>query len=95
MWLGTLRSQDGMFALSMNKLEAVQVNELFDKDSMNRNGIMSTKYYVLAMFSGKNMFVGEFKNKEDAVNVMNKILDCCMEAMDYQVPEDLSDKEEK
>lgn len=89
-----LRSQDGMFALSMDKLDAVQVNELFDKNSMNRCSIMSTKYYVFVMFSGQNMYVGEFKNKEDAIDVMNKILDCCREAMDYQVPKDLSDKEE-
>lgn len=90
----TLRSQDGMLALSLDKLEAVQVVEMFDKDLINRCCIMSTKYYVFVIFSGQNLVFGEFKNKEDAVDVMNKILDCCREAMDYQVPEDLSDKEE-
>lgn len=89
-----LRSQDGMLALSMDKLDAVQVNEMCDKNSMNRCWIISTTYYVFVMFSGQNMYIGEFKNKKDAVNVMNKILDCCHEAIDYQVPEDLNDKEE-
>ena len=89
-----LRSQDGMLALSLDKLEAVQVAEMFDKDFTNRCCVLSTKYYVSVMFSGHSVIVGEFKNKEDAVDVMNKILDCCCGAMDYQVPEDLSDKEE-
>lgn len=87
----TLRSQDGMFAMPMTKLDAVQVNEL--KDFTNGCCIMSTKYCVFVMFSGQNMFVGEFKNKENAIDVMNKILDCRWQDMDYQVPKDLSDKE--
>ena len=90
----TLRSQDGMFVLLMNKLDAVQVNELIDKDYTNECCIMSTKYYVFVRFSGQSIMVGEFKNKEDAIDVMNRIVDCHWQAMDYQVPEDLSDKEE-
>lgn len=91
----TLRSQDGMLALSLDKLEAVQVKELGDQDYYaNWCQILSTKYCAIVMFSGQSVIVGKFVNKEDAVDVMNNILNCCREDMDYQVPEDLSDKEE-
>ena len=95
MLTATLRSQDGMFALCKNKLDAVQVQSWSDEQNfMNRCCVMSTKYYVVVMFSGQRIIVGKFRNKEDAVDVMNKIIDCRWEAMDYQVPEDLSNKED-